>query len=335
MTDLMTHDQGSILVERGAGRPRHGRRGSWAGPLGLAAVMAILLFGGGAVTPGFLTTDNLQSVLLGAAITGMVAVSMTPITMSGNFVSLASSQTAMVAAIGWGSLVAHGWPYALAGAVVLIALGVLGAVEGVVVSLGLNTLITTLAVGAIIYGAAAQRTEGNSVNFAEGLPHWLTDGEMFGLPTAIYALFAVTIVVAFLMHLTVLGRWITLTGANVATARISGIPVRAITVTVFVVATLGAAMAGMMASAQVGAANVEFLPTLTVDSIAAILIGGTAIAGGHGSPLRSAVGALIIAIVNNLLSRHGLDVGPAQAVLGLTVLVVIIGLRLMDTRRSR
>lgn len=302
--------------------------------LGLTAIMLLLVTAGGGLTPGFLTTDNLRSVLLSAAVTGIVAVSMTPITMSGNFVSLASAQTAMLAAVSWGSLVVGGMHFAVAGGVVVIALAALGALEGLVVAAGLNTLITTLAVGAIIYGATSQRTAGADVTFTGDLPAWLSRGEFLGTPTAVFVFLAVTAAVTALVHCTVMGRWVILTGANPAAARISGVPVRRVTVAAFVVAGIGAAIAGMVASAQVGSANVEFLPTLTVDAIAAILIGGTSVAGGHGSPMRSAVGAIIIAVLNNLLSRHGLAVGPAQAVLGAAVLLVIVGLRVSEMRKS-
>ena len=301
----------------------------------LIAVLAALTLGGGAVTPGFLAGDNLRLILLSTAITGVVAVAMTPITMSGNFVSLASSQTAMLGAVLFAGLVAAGWHYLVAALVVLAALALLGALEGLVVSIGLNTLITTLAVGAIVYGAVSERTHGDDVVFTGRTPGWLRNGQLLGLPTAIYVMLAVTVVVTALVHLTVRGRWTVLVGANTATARLSGVPVRAVIVASFVVAAVGAGLAGIVAASQVGTANVQFLPTLTVDAIAAILIGGTSVAGGHGSPLRTAVGALVIAMLNNLLSRHGLAAGPAQAVLGALVLLVVVSLRLLETREER
>jgi ribose/xylose/arabinose/galactoside ABC-type transport system permease subunit len=107
------------------------------------------------------------------------------------------------------------------------------------------------------------------------------------------------------------------------------------TTAAFVIAAAGAALAGVLACSQVGAANVRFLPTLTVDAIAAVLIGGTSVAGGRGSPLRSAVGALIISAIVDLMIMHGLSIGRAEAVEGAILLAVVAVLRVFEKGSGR
>jgi ribose transport system permease protein len=241
----------------------------------------------------------------------------------------------MMAAALFAAMVGTGCNYLLAAAVVLLVLSVLGVIEGMVVSAGLNTLVTTLAAGAIIFGAVSGLTHGNDVTFRGHTISWIRNAHFLGLPAPVYFLFGVTILVSLVMHTTVLGRRIVLTGANSAAAHISGISVRAMTTAAFVIAAAGAALAGVLACSQVGAANVRFLPTLTVDAIAAVLIGGTSVAGGRGSPLRSAVGALIISAIVDLMIMHGLSIGRAEAVEGAILLAVVAVLRVFEKGSGR
>ena len=107
--------------------------------IGLAAVAIVIAI---AVTPSFLTVDNIRAILRNASIVGIVAVAMTPITLSGNFVSLAISQSAMLAMVSFVAMVGAGWPQPVAILVVIAGLVVVGVLQGIVVASGLNPIIT-------------------------------------------------------------------------------------------------------------------------------------------------------------------------------------------------
>jgi len=303
--------------------------------LGVPIVVAAIVIAGAISNGDFLTTHNLRAVLLSASITGIVAVSMTAITMSGSFVSLASSQSIMLAAILFAAMIGAGWNVALAILAVIAALALTGVAQGLIVAAGLNPVITTLAAGAIIFGGVSIVAGTEEVTFGGRQISWLTDSQPLGLPLPIYAFVAVTAIVSFLIHRTVLGRHVVLTGANRDTARVSGIPVRAVTTIAFAIFAAGVAVAGILAVSRVGSADPRFMESLTIDAIAAILIGGTSVAGGHGSPLRSAMGALIIALIDNIMILNDFSTGGRQTIKGVIVVAVLIALTLLARKASR
>ena len=299
--------------------------------LGLPLVVLLIIVVGGITNSDFLTSDNIRAILLSAAVTGIVAVGMTMITLSGNFVSLGTQQSAMLGAIVFAWALGRGWNVALVIVLVVVMLMVIGVAQGVIVSLGLNPVITTLAAGAIIYGTVASLTKGEVVTFGGNEQTWLTS-EPLGIPLQILVFAVVTAIASLIISKTEIGRRIVLIGANRATAEISGISVRATTIWAFALFTVAVAIAGILTAAQLGQAQVDVLGTLTIDAIAAVLVGGTAIHGGEGSPLRSAVGAIIIALITNLMILNDFSQGGRQTAVGAVVVAVVILLQVLRLR---
>ncbi len=137
--------------------------------LALAAVAVVVA---ALLTPKFLSVDNLTAILRNAAIVGLVAVAMTPVTLSGNFVSLGISQSAMACMVAFVWLLGAGWPQPLAMLVVIAGSIAVGILQGVIVAGGLNPVITTLAAGAIIFGVASELTGGGIVQVRDNGASW-------------------------------------------------------------------------------------------------------------------------------------------------------------------
>ena len=157
------------------------------------------------ITPSFLTVDNIRAILRNASIVGIVAVAMTPMTLSGNFVSLAISQSAMLAMVCFVALVGDGWPQPLAMIVVVVGLIIVGVMQGVIVATGLNPIITTLAAGAIIFGVVTDITGAGIVRSGDYLIGW-GSGTVGGIPIQVLVFLIFTVVVSILMSQTVVGR---------------------------------------------------------------------------------------------------------------------------------
>lgn len=314
-------------------RLRGDRRGrpEWLGTAALAAVAAAVILVAVAATPNFLTVDNVRAILRNAAVVGIVAVGMTPITLSGNFVSLAISQSAMAAMVTFVALIGLGWPQPVAILAVATLLTAIGALQGLVVAAGLNPVITTLAAGAIIFGVVSQLTGGGIVRMGENRAEW-GGSDIAGMPIEVLVFLAFTVAVTLLMARTVIGRETTLVGANRATAEISGISHARVTIVTFVIFSIGVAIAGILSGAAFGQATAVSFRDLTVDAIAAVLVGGSAIQGGRGSPLRSAGGAVLISIISNMMVLNNFSTGGRLAVQGGVVVAVVA---LLEALRRR
>ena len=298
--------------------------------VGVVAVAVVIAV---ALTSNFASVDNVRAILRNASIVGIVAVAMTPITLSGNFISLGTQQSAMAATIVFLALVGTGWVPALAILVVLVALVLVGVLQGVVVAAGLNPIITTLAAGAIIFGVVADATNGQIVRLGDHPISW-GDSTIFGVPLEVLVFVLFTVAVGLFMIRTVAGREMILAGANKDTAEVSGISVRRVAIGAFVVFSVGLAIAGVLTGAGYGQATIQSLSTLTIDSLAAILVGGTAIAGGYGSPWRSAAGAVLIAVISNVMVLNDFSTGGRLAIQGLVVVIVVVLLEFLRRRRE-
>lgn len=299
------------------------RETPWQLPVGIVAVgLLIALF-----TPGFIQASNIRAILESASLTGIVAVSATSVTLSGNFFSLSTQQSAILGAVLFAYAIGHGWNVALAIAFVLVAGALTGLVQGAIIAAGLNAIITTLAAGSIMLGAIAWASQSQSVSMGTHTVNWLGIHQVAGVPPAVIVFVLVVAVLSWISAKTTLGRRTLLSGANRETAALSGISVKSVTVWSFVIAGVGAAIAGILSAAVIGYANTQFFGTLTFDAIAAVLVGGTAIKGGFGSPLRSAYGAVLIALINNAMLLHQFSSGAQQTIEGALVVVVIIVLQ--------
>lgn len=298
----------------------------------LAIIFTVLLVISTLTTSNFLTLDNLRAVLINATIVGIVAVAMTPMTLSGNMFSMGAGQSTMLASMIFVAAAASGRSVWLGAALALLGVLVAGIVQALIISLGLNPIVTTLAAGTVIYGLVAWLTDGRVIAAPDTGIDWIATTAIFGVPLAVFVFLLFTAVMWFFIERTTPGRQIVLFGANRETAQISGLSARTITLWAFVLMSIGMVIAGILSASELGQVTADNLSTLTIDAVAAVLVGGTAIQGGEGSPLRSAVGALIIVVLQNVMMLHGLSTGARIFGAGLLVLVVIALLHIVRGR---
>jgi simple sugar transport system permease protein/ribose transport system permease protein len=303
-------------------------------PAVIAAAVAIVLLIGGLTTPAFLSVDNMLVVVRAASITGIVAVGMTFITLSGHFVSLSVQQTAVMSAVAFALAFSNGWGIAAAIAVTFVLAVVVGAAQGAIVALGLNPIVTTLGAGAAILGLASIVVENKTIQLGSDSADWLGIGRPLGIPNQSIAFVAFTAFTMVVLLKTRFGRQISLSGANRKAAAASGIRMASTTIWAFVISSAAAGLVGIFTAAQVGQAKVTMFENLTIDAVAAVLVGGTAIQGGEGSTLRTALGAVFIALLANFMLLRGYAFGTRLLVEGSIVCVAVSAFHLMRRRAA-
>lgn len=287
--------------------------------VGLTALIVVVIVFGGITQEQFLTTDNLIAVVRAAALIGIAAVGMTFITLSGNFVSLSTEQTAIISAILFAMALGAGWDLWPAVAVVLVVSVVLGALQGWIVSLGLNSIVTSLGAGAAIFGLANVITDNRTIQARSTVADWLGTSRPLGIPIQVWIFLALTAVTMIVLTKTNFGRRVRLVGANRDTAKASGIRVGRTVIYSFLIASSFAALCGILLVAQVGQAKVLNFQGFNIDVVAAVLVGGTAIQGGQGSTLRTALGAIAIALLTNYMLLSQFEYGTRLVITGIVV----------------
>jgi len=295
----------------------------------LALLIVVVLVIAGLTTPGFAETTNYRAILINTAIVGIAAVGMTAVTLSGNFFSLGIGPTVVMAGILFLALSGRTGSIALAMVATVVIICLLGLVQALIVAGGLNPIITTLAFGTIVYGLLAVGTGGEVVTAGSIPVTSLATSDVFGLPMPVVAFVALTILASVLTERTVLGRRLRLVGQSRETGRISGISVLVTTIAAFLSMSVGAALAGIFSAAQLRQMQANDLPNLTMDVIAAVLVGGAAVSGGDASPIRSALGALLLAILSNIMLLQGFAPGVRVFGVGLITVVLVVSLHMI------
>lgn len=273
-------------------------------------------------THRFVTVANAKAILTSASLVGIAALGLTPITIGGSAVSLAISPS--VAAVGMIFLSAQslGLIPALVLAVVCGTLitGVQGAIVGYAAA---NPVVLTIAASFAITGIATGVSGGSTVSpTAGGYDHLnATPG---GIALSVYVLIGLALIVEWTLRRTGFGRSLYLTGENRRAARAAGLPVGRTTAVAWLGAGALFAVTAAFTAAFNTSANVNLGGTLTFDAIAAVLAGGTPIAGGRGSALRTLAGAVLIAAASDILLLRGYSTGVQIMVKGVIVLVVVV-----------
>jgi ribose/xylose/arabinose/galactoside ABC-type transport system permease subunit len=298
-------------------------------PLVALAVLAGLAL----TTHRFVSTDNARAILASAAFVGITAIGATLVMIAGSGVSLAASQTATVAAMFF--LATQRYGLATATAVAVLTGVAFTAVQGAVIGYWhADPIVLTIAAGFAIGGGTVWFSGGTTV-YPRVRAFDVLNSTPLGLPLAVYVLLGVTASAHVTLRWTTAGRQMYLVGSNRAAARAAGLPVGRVTVIAWAFFGACIALTGIFLASFNTAATVTLGGTLTLDAIAAVLVGGTAISGGRGSALQTLGGAVLIAVISDVLLLRGYSTGVQILAKGVLVLAVVVAVHLHTTRGRR
>ncbi|MFM7521152.1 MAG: ABC transporter permease [Planctomycetota bacterium] len=290
--------------------------------------------------PNFLKSENLLNIANQIAVIAILAVGMTLVILTGgidlsvgSIIALASVVTAIVVRDWCGGVAAGPGGMLMAGLVGIAVGAACGAVSGgVVVAFGIPPFIATLAMMLVAGGTASLLARGESVYQLPDGFMWLGRGaDLVGIPNAVVAMLALYALAQFTMTRTTFGRWVLAVGGNREAARLSGVPVSATLVAAYVLSGALAALGGVVMASQLKSGSPNFGQMYELFTIAAVVVGGTSLAGGEGSMIGTLVGALVTAVINNGMNLLGIESYTQRVVLG----VVILGAVLVDRIRRR
>ena len=310
---------------------RPGARWNAMGPTGGAVIALVVLVAVNAMfTPNFATVGNFWNVLYQLAVTLLVGVGMTFVIATGGIDLSVGSVMAVAAAVAavtldQGFLVAV--PAALAAA---LAVGLLNG--AFVAYTRVQPIVVTLATLLAGRGLAQVINRGGALITIED-PAFLALGRGLVGPVPMQVLIAAAVVAlaAFLLRTTPFGRYVLAAGGNPAAARLAGVPVTRTVVTVYVVSAGLAGLAGLIEAARLGAsAAAKIGQNVELDAIAAVVVGGTLLAGGRATILGTVVGALIMQVV---ATSFNMLLVPYAWSLAFKALIIVVAVYLQRPKR--
>ncbi|AXO19231.1 TPA: ribose ABC transporter permease [Providencia stuartii] len=280
------------------------------------------------LSPNFFTLNNLFNILQQTSVNAIMAVGMTLVILTSGIDLSVGSLLALTGAVAASMVGTDVNAFvAVAGALALGA--AIGACTGVIVAKGkVQAFIATLVMMLLLRGVTRVYTDGSPINtgFSDNadLFGWFGIGRPFGIPTPVWLMIIVFAAAWYLLHHTRLGRYIYALGGNEAATRLSGINVDRIKIIVYALCGLLAALASVIEVARLSSAQPMAGNGYELDAIAAVVLGGTSLAGGKGRIVGTLIGALILGFLNNGLNLLGISSNYQMIVKAVVILLAVL-----------
>lgn len=297
--------------------------------------LVVLIIGVSTLNENFFTLNNIFNILQQTSVNAIIAVGMTLVILTSGIDLSVGSVFALTGAVAASIIGQDMNPFiaVIAG----LALGAcIGFGSGVIIAKGkLQAFIATLVMMLIIRGATQVYTQGSPIGLGMSdyafMFEWIGFGRVFGIPMPIIIMAIVFIVAGYILKFTKLGRHIYAVGGNESATRLSGINVDRVKIIVYMISGLLCAIAAMIEVSRLSSAQPTAGMGYEMDAIAAVVLGGTSMAGGRGKIIGTLIGALILGFLNNGMNLLGVDAYYQMIVKGGVILLAV----LIDNKTAR
>ncbi|MGI0524761.1 ABC transporter permease [Rhizobium giardinii] len=308
--------QGSVLS----------RSWSVAQSLGLFWVLVILCAIAIYLSPSFIQVGNLMNVGRQVALFGIVSVGMTFVILTRG-IDLSVGSIVGVVAVTTAMLLSSGMSIPLVMVIALVLGIVFGAVNGIgIVAFGMPPFIMTLGTLVMGRGIAMTIANGEPQNLGDATDafYFLGGGFLLGVPVPIWIFAGVAIIAFILLRSTAYGRQVYAVGSNAEAARLAGINVNAVLMSVYVISGFLAALTALITVSRLTVGEPTAGTNLELEAIAIVVIGGTSLFGGEGTIIGTVIGAAIIAVIANILNLLGISPFTQQIVKGAIIIAAVM-----------
>jgi ribose/xylose/arabinose/galactoside ABC-type transport system permease subunit len=302
-------------------------------PSGFLLLLVVVL---SVTTPGFLSTANLGGIVEQVAVVSIVAMAVNQVILAAE-IDVSTGSLVAVCAFVYGNMADLSGGSLLPLVCALAAGLALGLVNGVVSTWGkVPSIITTLGALFIYRGLVLVLAGAQVLNLAPA-SRGLGQGSILGIPAAIAVMAAVALVMDVIARHTTFGRNVYAVGGNPRAARMIGLPVNLVRTATFGLTGLSCGLAASVMIGQIGQLQATAATGLELKAVAAVVLGGTSIAGGRGSTFAPLVGALLVGVILNAMTLNRIPGTYELLVLGALILLAVSveGLRTRLGERKR
>jgi ribose/xylose/arabinose/galactoside ABC-type transport system permease subunit len=303
--------------------------------VGLIVILVVLYVGFGTTTNGFLSANNHLSLLRDAAFIAIPAWAVTLIIIAGE-IDVSTGPMVAFTSVCLAFMLKADVNIAVAIVGVLVLGGALGTFAGSLRAFfGVPSFVATLGLWSSLRGMSFFTTNALPVTFPP-IPFldFLAE-DALGIPAAAVVMFVLFAIFAFVSRKTAYGRSIYAVGGNPSAAELCGINVTRIRILIFTTSGAMAALTGVLMTARLGSGNAGTAAGLEFDVIAAVVIGGTALAGGRGSMLGTLLGVFVITLIGNGLVLRGVNPFFQEVVRGIIIVSAVLANILVTRYRER
>lgn len=304
--------------------------------LGILIVMIALFIFLSIASPFFLKIENIQNLLLQSVFVMLVGFGMMFVLTIGGIDLSVGSILGYSGAV-TGMIIASGGNIFLG---ILAGLGTgaaFGLANGLLITkLKIAPFLVTFAMQSVVRGILLLSTTNGAVSgFAAEEFTYLAQGYFLGLPIPVVITVIVFVILLFLFKFTSFGRNVTAIGSNREASFLSGVSCDKITIGVYMLSGLLAALSGILLAARLTAVQSEMGSGYEMDAIAAAVIGGTSMAGGKGSIIGAIIGAVILGMISNGLDLLSVNQFYRQIIVGAIIIIAVALERFTSLKKER
>ena len=294
--------------------------------IGIAFILEFVFFA--LLSPYFFTPDNLLNVTLQASITAIIAAGMTFVILTGG-IDLSVGSLVAFAGIVATSTIKAGLPPGAAVIAGILAGWAVGALSGAfagffITRFNIAPFIVTLATMTIWRGAAFVWTDGRPVWELPEAFAFLGTGRILAVPVPSIIMVVTFIVSHIVLTRTRFGRHVYAVGGNAEAARLAGIRTAGVLRKVYILSGSLAALSGILLASRMNSGQPNAGVAYELDVIAAVVVGGTSLAGGTGSIVGTFIGAMLIAVLRNGLNLLNVNSYVQQVIVGAVILLAVM-----------
>lgn len=271
----------------------------------------------------FLTSTNILNVARQAAPIIIIGVGMNFVMATAGIDLSVGSLVALISVLTAAWLVAGLPAYLVIGLVIFVG-AMLGALNGFIITLGVPAFVVTLAALTSFRGVGFVYSDGRAVPISDPVFVFIGRGDIFGVNTPLIIATVVAVVGWFVLNRTRFGLYVLATGGREEAARVMGLAITRIKITVYAITGGLAALGGIVISARLSNGSPNAGMMLELDVIAATVLGGTSLFGGRATIAGTVVGALLINFVRNGLNLHGVNPYWVQVVTGIILVMAVL-----------
>ncbi|WP_102346150.1 ABC transporter permease [Bacillus sp. Marseille-P3661] len=274
-------------------------------------------------SPYFLKVQNLTYLVTQLSIFGIMALAMTYVVLNKEF-DLSIGAVMAFSGIFMVKLIPH--TGTILAIILTLLLGVvIGLITGFLIAfLGLNSFVVTLCAMFFYNGLALSVSDGRPASAQDPILNYISAGTFLSIPNLIVMLIVLSVIADYILRKTKYGRNIYAVGGDEQVARLTGISVRFYKISVFVISSVAATLAGILLTGMLNSASPFVGSDAALTVISAVVIGGTSLAGGEGSIPKTLMGLFILGILDNLLGLLNVHSFYQTFILG-ALLVFVIG----------
>lgn len=289
----------------------------------VAIILESIVFA--AIAPQFFSVPNLINVALSIAITGILAVGMTMVILTGG-IDLSVGSVAALAGVVAALIASRGGTAVFLGGLIALCIGLaVGLFNGVMIAqFRVPPFVTTLAGLTICRGLAFIVTGGRSIGNLPAEFGFLGRDRVLGVPVPVLLMLVVFAAGWFVLRHMTFGRYVYATGGNAEASFLAGVNTKRVKLLVYVLNGLLVGLAGLVLASRLGAGVPNAGLQYELDVIAAVVVGGTSLNGGRGSVVGTLWGAIFIGILNNGMNLAGIDPYMQKIALGVVILLAVL-----------